>query len=242
MSRDLLSLENYRFFLKAFQEKYRFCTYDHWQESGSVLFWRHDVDFSPAMAQVLGQVEQETGVQSTFFFQFDSMFYNLLDEQVADIVRSLAAAGHRIGLHFSPVRSYFTDSEDMTLTLRREQMMLSHIAGAPVTVFSLHNPTPESLSLFTENEVEGMLNVYSLHFRNAVRYVSDSNGYWRYKTLSEVLTEPADTPLQVLTHPAWWADETLSPRERIVLATRRRQEETMQRYDNALKRDGRINR
>ena len=50
----------------------------------------------------------------------------------------------------------------------------------------------------------------------ATPYVSDSNGYWRFERLPEVLAAGAHERLHVLTHPEWWQEEAMSPRERIL--------------------------
>ncbi len=40
-------------------------------------------------------------------------------------------------------------------------------------------------------------------------YVSDANGYWRFRRLLDVLVEGTDVRLHVLTHPGWWQAEPM---------------------------------
>jgi hypothetical protein len=64
-------------------------------------------------------------------------------------------------------------------------------------------------------EYSEMINAYAkIHF-DMTNYVSDSNGYWRFRSLKEVLSDPNTEKLQVLIHPEWWTPEPLSPRARI---------------------------
>jgi hypothetical protein len=61
-----------------------------------------------------------------------------------------------------------------------------------------------------------LLNTYGEYFRKKVFYCSDSNGHWRFKRLKDVLEDtPENVPrLQVLTHPVWWTEESMSPKKR----------------------------
>ena len=51
-------------------------------------------------------------------------------------------------------------------------------------------------------------------------YVSDSNGYWRFRRLDAVLADADVERLHVLTHPEWWPPEPMSPRARLERSAR----------------------
>jgi hypothetical protein len=94
---------------------------------------------------------------------------------------------------------------------------------------------------YGEPEYCGLVNTYADYFRSSVGYCSDSNGYWRYRRLEDVLTAAEDRSLQVLTHPSLWTDEVMSPRQRVLRCVNGRAEKAMAWYDHALKAGGREN-
>ena len=72
-------------------------------------------------------------------------------------------------------------------------------------------------------------------------YCSDSNGYWKYNRLIDVLKKFNYSKLQVLTHPEIWQKRKMAPRKRYERCANMRAIKTMQRYDKELFDDKRIN-
>ena len=72
-------------------------------------------------------------------------------------------------------------------------------------------------------------------------YVSDSNGYWRFERLPEVLAAGAHERLHVLTHPEWWQEQPMSPRERILRCIEGRGRASEATYDALLSDNQRVN-
>jgi len=70
---------------------------------------------------------------------------------------------------------------------------------------------------------------------------SDSNGYWRFRRLREVLEVADDEKLHVLIHPSWWVPEPMSPRTRITRCIEGRVAKIARRYDQFLLEMGREN-
>ena len=70
--------------------------------------------------------------------------------------------------------------------------------------------------------------------RDRYAYVSDSNGYWRFERLPEVLAAGAHERLHVLTHPEWWQEQPMSPRERILRCIEGRGRASEATYDALL--------
>ena len=64
---------------------------------GKTILWRHDVDYSPQRALALAGIEHRHGLRATYFFQFRSFFYNLLEPGMETILRQIRTYGHRIG-------------------------------------------------------------------------------------------------------------------------------------------------
>jgi hypothetical protein len=85
-----------------------------------------------------------------------------------------------------------------------------------------------------------MKNAYSRRLRNEYRYCSDSNGYWRFQPMSDVIAE-GHPRLHLLTHPEWWTKEGLTPSERVDRAILGRARRVRRDYDTGLEKAGRRN-
>lgn len=211
-------------------------------EAGPHMLLRHDVDFSPHRALTLARIEAEKGVRSTYFWLFHSDFYNLLEAEVAAIVRQIGALGHWTGLHFD--LSFYADIADETSLSRRlsaERHMLADLSGQPVEAFSFHNPTTNSSLSFRGERIAGMVNAYGKALSDRYRYLSDSNGYWRFDSPFVVLAEGRHPAVHMLIHPEWWTPDPMSPRARVVRALQGRLDAAARRYDAFLSHWGREN-
>jgi hypothetical protein len=225
--------------LKA--EGYRFAGYGDAGEGRHVI-WRHDVDFSMHRAAALAEIEAEEGVFATYFVNPRSSFYNLLEPAIMELVRRISRLGHEIGLHFdSP--AYATEKWELDFLERcveRERHLLQLALEAPIRSLSWHNPDLSNLLDFDVEEIAGMKNAYSRRLRNEYRYCSDSNGYWRFQPMSDVIAE-GHPRLHLLTHPEWWTKEGLTPSERVDRAILGRARRVRRDYDTGLEKAGRRN-
>lgn len=206
------------------------------------VVWRHDVDISMHRAVALAKIEAEEGVRSTFFLNPHCAYYNLLEPEIAALVRQIAALGHAIGLHFDADAFPGEDwsAERLEANLAAERQLLETITGLPVRAYSYHNPDVGGLLAF-DTDMAGMVNAYNHAFRQSYTYASDSNGYWRFRPIGEVLREGAADRLHALTHPEWWTPEPLPPRERVLRAVRGRAAGVISSYDAFLYRAKRNN-
>lgn len=206
------------------------------------VLWRHDVDLSPNRALRLSELEQESGAHATYFFLLHSEFYNCMERGTRDIMRRIAAAGHDIGLHFDP--AFYPEAGEVEAQehhIRTEAQIVGDLAAkAPVAV-SFHNPTVDQLARYDQPRLAGLVNAYSATLRIGYRYVSDSNGYWRFHRLHDVLAAREDVRLHVLTHPEWWTPESSSPRDRVARAVEGRASRSLRDYDAFLESQGRSN-
>lgn len=205
---------NYRKIIQLTKSKYSFRTFTESVSSDRFVIWRHDVDYSPQAALKLAQIEAQEGVKSTYFLLPHSEFYNLLEKENYDCFKKIITLGHDIGLHFDS--SFYAVENEIQLEskLSLEADFLSKLFEFKINVFSFHNPFAFELSC--KNEFySGLLNTYANKFHTQIGYCSDSNGYWRHDRLENVIVENKYKSLQVLTHPEWWQDEVLSPRERV---------------------------
>jgi hypothetical protein len=206
------------------------------------VLWRHDIDVSPNRALRLAEIENDSGVKATYFFLLHSEFYSCLEKSTCEIMRRIAGYGHDVGLHFDA--AFYADVVDLPALEKRiafEASIVGELAGAGPVAVSFHNPTPEQLKTYDQLRLAGLVNAYGRPLQANYRYVSDSNGYWRFHRLHDVLTERANPALHVLTHPEWWTPDCRSPRDRIARAVEGRAARGLQAYDAFLAAQGREN-
>ena len=208
------TVENYKRLIKIAQNNYIFRTFENFDPRERFIIWRHDVDASPHFVRDLAVVDKEEGVASTFFYNLHSEFYNLLERSVIDTVYEIKSLGHSIGLHFDAQYYQIKTLQELELALIKEKRIIEDFLGFQISVFSFHRTNPFVLSC-QENKYGGMLNVYSKYFQHEVGYCSDSGGYWRHRRLENVLAEADDDRLQILTHPEFWTQGIMSPKEKV---------------------------
>lgn len=225
--------KNYTKLVKYANEKYHFITFDTRAFHHKSIYWRHDVDFSMHRAYKLAQIEAELGIKTTYFVLLHSQFYNLLEPEVTDLVFKIINLGHNIGLHFDSHYYVINDEKTLNEKLIFEKVFLENLFKIKINVFSFHI-TNEFTNQCRNNEYGKMINVYSSYFQNNVNYCSDSNGYWRFDRLEDVLTKGNFQVLQVLTHPELWQDEVMSPKQRIEKCINGRANKTREWYQNVL--------
>jgi len=236
------TLVNYEQLILCALNHFEFINYSLVPFEGKGLYWRHDVDFSLEQAVKLAEIEYKHGVQSTYFLLLHSHYYNLLDLNSLQLVKQILQFGHNIGLHFDA--NYYgkiDDSKELLEFLILEKNVLEAIFHITINAFSFHNPSKKLIATYNNLSYAGMINTYSNYFIENVAYCSDSNGYWRFRNLKEVLEDKSIKGLQVLTHPVWWTSEALSPREKIMKYIKFKMNDSIRQYDNTLKSHNRIN-
>ncbi len=183
----------------------------------------------------LAEIEAREGAFATFFVNPHCSFYNLLEPAVTARARRIAALGHEIGLHFdSGAYGQVTwSAEALEQAVDRERRLMEMILEISIRSVSWHNPDMSNLLEFDAEEIAGLQNAYSLRMREQYTYCSDSNGYWRFKPMSEVIAE--DHPrLHLLTHPGWWLEMAMPASERIDRAILGRARDVRRDYDQDL--------
>lgn len=231
---------NYRQLLKLAKERFSFSSFEDYSKHDNFILWRHDIDFSVHSAYALAKIEAEEGISSTFFIHLHNEFYNAFEKEITELLKEILKLGHRAGLHFDCHFYSIKNEKELEANLKFEKEILEKLLNTDIRVFSFHNTTEEILS-YNKDSYSGMINTYNRFFREKVGYCSDSNGYWRFKRLEDELTLGDNMTLQVLTHPAWWQEEILSPKQRIWRSIDGRAEKIKKYYDNTLKRMGREN-
>jgi hypothetical protein len=228
------TLEEYRLLIRQAKKNYKFVTYTEFDPNQRCILWRHDIDISPAMALETAKIEAEEGIKATYFILLHSDFYNLLNPANYEIIESIKKLGHNIGLHFDPFFYDIFSEHELDEAIIFEKEILEKTFDIKIDAFSFHNNTPFTLSC--ENEMYGgLINIYSKKFKS-VPYCSDSNGYWRYRRLKDVLETSEDFNLHVLTHEVWWRNEVMSPKQKILKCIEEQGEATYNIYEGAHER------
>lgn len=233
--------DNYIKLLKLAKQNYKFISYEGYKTPGSNIIWRHDVDISMHRALRLAQLESEQGIKSTYFLYIHSEYYNLLEKEIIDVVKKIMSLGHYIGLHFD-FHFYGLNLSNNTVEklILKEKIFLEELLGQNIKAISFHMPEKYLEDVKTD-EICGMVNTYGEYLKKHYTYCSDSNGYWRFSRLEDVLKDSSNKCLQILTHPAWWVPTVMSPRERISRAIDGRAHALHKAYDIGMKQRGRVN-
>lgn len=230
--------KHYGDILNAAKKRYEFVFFDNPTDTPHVI-WRHDLDASVYHALKLAQIEKEYGVHSTYFLRLHSNFYNPLEKETHSMVRAIASMGHQIGLHFD-VEFYGNDADtDIETLLLQEKHTIQEWFDVDVSAMSFHNPQATGLIRLNADSYCGMVSAYGDTLMKTHKYVSDSNGYWRFERLYDVVCSGNAKYLQVLTHPEWWRKEPKTPKRRIKDVIERRAQSSMNEYLQLLKSVGR---
>jgi hypothetical protein len=234
---------NYQNILDLIKKNYNTIFFSDHKKPGKNLLLRHDVDFSIHRAYRLAQIESENNVYSTFFLLIHSPYYSIFEEELYELISQIIDLGHEIGLHFDfgIYQRRGLDRDTIFEYLAFERDTLEKMFKRPIKVFSFHDPSSEVFRHYADDDYCGMINTYSQYLRDNYNYCSDSNGYWRYHRLEDVLVEAKSERLQVLLHPEWWTPEIMSPRERISRCIDGRCRRNHEHYDSQIERDGRLN-
>lgn len=206
------------------------------------LLWRHDVDMSVHRALALARLEEDRGTLATYFVRLHAEYYNVFEWPIRAMIQKISKSGHEIGLHFEADPCLYLPDEDvLEEKLELERLILEDVAETSVKAVSFHDPDIGSLLRFRRKTYAGMENAYAYLREAGFVYVSDSDGYWRFRSLPDVLAENTDANVHVLTHPEWWTPEPMPPRARMQRCVEGRAAAVQLRYDTLLAEQARIN-
>jgi hypothetical protein len=235
---DDFTEQAYRELLVLALGRYRFLSFSEAAGADAGVLWRHDIDMSPHRALALARLEQAAGVRATYFVYLHSRFYNALEDAVVERMRQVAALGHWFGVHFDP--RFTPVGTSLADAIAAEARVLEAAIGVPVSAVSFHDPDVPGASISTDDNIAGLVNAYGQSIGGRFEYGSDSNGYWRFTPLAQVIAAGGPR-LQVLTHPEWWVPEPMPPRARVARAIDGRAAYMAARYDAAMREVGREN-
>lgn len=235
--------EHYRSLLRKARASWPIRSYDEFLCEGRGALWRHDIDMSVHRSLRLAQIEKEEGVRATYFIHLHNQFYHVWEKDNAEMLAEIRDLGHELALHFDP--AYYDlqrgDEDRLEKECARERRFIEETFDVRVNVVSFHNPAMGGWHEYEVERIAGMINTYGSAFKTRWAYCSDSNGYWRFRRLSDFLDDTEQERVHVLTHPAWWLPEAAAPRERVSRCVEGRAAWTHRFYDELLDAGAREN-
>jgi hypothetical protein len=178
--------------------------------STRVVYLRHDIDNCIESALLMAETEARAGAVATYLAMVRSENYNPFVRDNVRRLRRIRDLGHEVGLHFTAAEHDPARLErDLASCIRADAGLLELALGAPVRVFSFHNPTEAD---HVHVAVPGMFNAYSDRFFADARYLSESNMQWRDPP-ADVLAASEHRAVQILVHPLSYRDDFSSDRD-----------------------------
>ena len=236
---DDFTESHYNLLLKTAKKNYTFENFGTKSNDPHIIL-RHDVDISVHRALALAKIEKKHKICSTYFFRLRSEFYNIFEKPVLSKIHEIIKLGHNVGLHFD-LLFYEKPKKNLIKKLNWEKKVLSELLDEKISVFSFHNPDTKNTLSISDYKLSQMINVYSKKVKNSYYYISDSNGYWRYSRLFDLLKNNNERKIQILIHPEWWQKTAMSPRMRVARCVDERSKRTLKTYDSILKASKRKN-
>lgn len=195
---------------------YEFCSYNNVNDFERTVILRHDIDFDLKKALEMAVLENKLGVKSTYFVLLSTDFYNIFSRSSYEILKKILLLGHDIGLHFDEQRYAIKCIDDLNKYVQKEALILNELLVEKVGVASMHRPS----KLILENNVQfdNLINSYSSHYFNDMKYMSDSRMHWREDILNIVKDSRFDR-FHILIHPFWYTVdyETIEYKFRVFL-------------------------
>lgn len=240
---DDFTLDNYRRLIRIAKEQgFRFILHkDEYVADRKDVIWRHDVEFSPDIALKMAHIENEEGVQATYFFQMHCNYYNTFDRHYTKLLHEIESLGHHIGLHFDSHYWNIQSEEDLNKYVLLDRTYFDTALGTHIDTFSFHNTNKFILTECKSMTYGGLLNVYADYFKEHYGYCGDSTGIWRFDRLEDRLLDPKIQHLQVLTHDGMWSEEVKSPHKRVMSCIQDRADYLKHSYMVGLPKGGNIN-
>ena len=179
-------------------------------ENRRFVLLRHDVDMDLEKARRMARREADAGIAATYFFLVRTDHYNVFSGFGTETVREILGLGHYLGLHFDCATYPGADVVGLKAGCTREAGMLEAWLHTPVTVVSYHRPN--ELVLSGDPGLSAPLpHTYMPLFSRTIKYLSDSTGRWRYEYPPQSEALASGLPVQLLTHPVWYAEAPQLP-------------------------------
>ncbi len=203
------SISHYRTILEtALDHGYAFIGFDELPSLPAgqrACILRHDIDYLPGRAIVMGEIEAELGIRASYFFQIVAQTYNLREANNYRVLHQLKALGHTIGLHFDASWKDDAEWEELPALCDREKVAFEALTQiSPCEMISFHNPH-RFADRVLDQTIPGMRHSYEPALFSQIKYLSDSQG-WYEGCVCKLFEQRSYPVIQLLTHPYIWPD------------------------------------
>ncbi len=193
----IFTFKNYETILKNLTTLLTPATFDDYNTQGK-LYVRHDIDIFSENIMNMAQIEAYLGIKSTYFFQPNCEFYNMLSPSTLHTIDRITKMGHIVGLHVDTIG--IKDEPSLIEYINSLYSFFSKYVDLS-RIISFHRPPTFIIEGF---EIEGFINIYDKKYFKDIRYYSDSKRREFEDKLFKDFANDSKTSIQLLTHPYWW--------------------------------------
>tara|TARA_R110000737_G_scaffold341001_1_gene364376 strand:- start:9 stop:683 length:675 start_codon:yes stop_codon:yes gene_type:complete len=170
------------------------------------FFFRHDVDISLKKAVEMAEFENKNNIKSTYYILLSSPYYNALEAENLQRIRTLRELGMGIGLHYDNSIKLQDANQCCSEIIIQLGMLQHHIGELEEKSVTFHKPlrgvdiNGETVNLLN------LSNIYSPNFDRRFKYISDSGHNWRENPYDIINTNDM---VHINTHPEWYNNEEM---------------------------------
>ncbi len=165
------------------------------------FFIRHDVDISLKKAVEMAEFENKHGIRSTYYILLSSPYYNALEAENLQRIRTLRELGMNVGLHYDNSIKSQDANRCCSEIIIQLGILQHHIGELEDQSVTFHKPlrgtdiNEETVNLLN------LSNIYSPNFDRRFKYISDSGHNWRENPYDIISTNDM---VHINTHPEWY--------------------------------------
>ena len=174
------------------------------------FFFRHDVDISLKKAVEMAEFESKNGIKSTYYILLSSPYYNALEAENLQRIRTLRELGMGIGLHYDNSIKVQDANQCCSEIIIQLGMLQHHIGELEEKSVTFHKPL-RGVDINAETvNLLNLSNIYSPNFDQRFKYISDSGHNWRENPYDIINTNDM---VHINTHPEWYNNEEMDMEE-----------------------------
>ena len=170
------------------------------------FFFRHDVDISLKKAVEMADFENKNNIHSTYYILLSSPYYNALECENLQRIRTLRELGMGIGLHYDNSIRVQDPNQCCSEIIIQLGILQHHIGEFENHSVTFHKPL-RGVNINDETiDLLNLSNIYCPNFDKRFKYISDSGHNWRENPYDVI--DNFDM-VHINTHPEWYNTESL---------------------------------
>ena len=174
------------------------------------FFFRHDVDISLKKAVEMAEFESKNNIKSTYYILLSSPYYNALEAENLQRIRTLREVGMGIGLHYDNSIKLQDANQCCSEIIIQLGILQHHIGELEEKSVTFHKPL-RGVDINAETvNLLNLSNIYSPNFDQRFKYISDSGHNWRENPYDIIDTNDM---VHINTHPEWYNNEEMDMEE-----------------------------